>query len=572
MNLFYFATRHRVILLILISLFYAALTIPSLGKQTTLDETVFVDAAKSVALYGKPYISDMNTWNNAEYDGSVTASFHPPMYIDILAVFIRFFGDSTDSARSLSLISVWLSSILTYLIGRRISPDSKKDAVGLTSMLLFLINPLTLQNATLIDINGTMLTFSLLLFAYMFIRWHMKTTPLYLLALGALSSLVAWSKFEGFFLISATVFAYSFLKKGIKDAIIRTILIAGTGASLFLTSFYLASVIQQIDFTGPFARTIGDSMFTLSGIGTIPILFHRIWAVKNLFFWMTPAYLLLVITVFLNRLPKYREKQLMEPADFLLIFGMINLAVSLLIAPDAYGFPKYIEAVPFFSIAISYFVIQGNYLSAYKSHALFLGALAAALLLFSAMLIKDPFIAHNIFWTQHMSFASDFAKYAQANAIGLLFFVPVAISLIAFSRLKLQRMHRIVASLFFLTVFTSLYVGVIQAMADYSTSYAYGQRGLPETVNYLKENSLPNDSLFGRFDICTHAKLKCYVSYPQSEEAARQAFANALRDETLRYAVLSPSENIDNFPGFNQDFSIEKKIGSFEIYRRSLVS
>lgn len=572
MDFFHLTTRQRLVILVLISLAYAALIAPSISKPAILDETVFVDAARSVALYGKPYISDMTGWDNAEYDGSATASFHPPLYVDILALFIRLFGDNISSVRIFSAIAVWLSSLLVYLIGRKISPDGKKDAAGLTSMLLFLINPLTLQNGTFIEINGTVLTFSLLLFAYFFIRWHMKTRPLHLFTLGLLMSLVMWSKFEGVALLSAAIFVYSLLKRGIKDAIIRTTLITGTGIAFFLASFYPVSLIQQIDFAGPFARTIGDSGSIVSGIGTAAILFHRIWAVKNFFFWMTPAFLLLISIIFLNRLSKYRTKSLVEPADFLLIFGIANLAASLLIAPDAYGFPKYIEAVPFFSIAISCFVIQMGCFTAYKKHAFLISALAAALLLFSALLVKDPFITHNIFWTQHMSFGSDFAKYVLANAAGLLFFVPAAISLIAFSFLRLQRMQSIAASLFFLAIFTSLYIGVIQSQADYSTSYAYGQRGLTEVVNYLKENSSPNDSMLGRIDICAHARLKCYLSYPQSEEVARQVFAEAIGDKTLRYAVLSPSENAGNFPGFYRDFSLEREIGHFEIYRRNPAS
>jgi len=570
MGTFQFLNKYRILILMLIFLLYFSFIIPQLDTSFVLDEAAFIDAAKTIAIKGKPFISDLKSWDNEFYDGTKSFYYHPTLYINILAIIIKIFGENTIALRAVSALFVFMSSIILYLITKKIAKDKKKELIALTGILIFLINPFVIKNGLLIEINGTVLMLTTLIFTYFFINKYESKRKKDIVCLGLLMGLVMWSKFEGVILLTISLFVFYFLKKGFKEAFVRTAIISTIGIGLFSLSWLPVATIQGIDFFAPFKHNLMNLVPEIGKCQLLQKTFYMTWTIKNFFFWMTPTFLLLGLFIIIKKIQKYIKRTFINKADFLIIFSFILLILATLRGGDAYGFPKYVVlAVPFLSIIISIFVINNNYLdkiSSKKNIAIIL-TLVVLLMAFNFIVIKDPFIDHNLFWTKHLLLDKDMFLYFMANLKGIIFFIPIIITFLVLLLLKLNMKQTFIISCFFLIFINSFYISYIQSRAGYSTIYAYGQEGLKETADFLKKVTDDEDAIVGRYDVCYHTKLKCYESYPTTKPWD-DIIKNALKDKNLKYAVFTPSDRPEEFPDLETLFSLEKEIGHFVVHKR----
>jgi len=580
MHISKFFEKHRLIIFSIIVLLFLSFIIPSLKEPLTLDEVVFMDAARSVALYGKPYILNLNSWNDEHYTGTSTFSFHPPFYLDSLGLSLHFFKDSTIVARSVSAVFMILSAIILYLLSLKLY-KSKKEKYVIASMAVsfFLLNPLTIKNGLLLDINGTALTFSVLLFSYFFLIYGelkgFKDTAI----MGTLLALVMLSKLEGLVILIGSLFIYYWIKNGFLKSLFNSFKLSFTGIFIFIISWSIISKIQGLSFMGPFERTLnaGAGAVLLSDLKAK--FFFTLWTIKNFSFWLIPSFFILFLLVILFAFLSYlkKEKNALHTFHsqelFILLIPLILLILATLHGGDAYGFPKYIiEAVPFMSLILSGFIIKENFFQIFKSKkVIFMSYFSAiTVIIYNFYFLKDPFIPHNIFWTQHLSLSSDLNAYIIANLKGILFFIPTIVLFAFFIFLKLGWKKSLVTSCLILIPVNYLYINYVQSGANYSTIYAYGQSGYLDTIHYLEENTNSTQSLMARQDFCYYTKLKCYISYPIPADTFYNLLNSAIENQNLEYLVISPSENVnqDSDLAIKNNFILQKKYGNFLIYKK----
>lgn len=549
-------------------------TIPSINFLAVIDEPMFIDAAKAVIVTGKPYIS----WDNWGYNQDKIFYFHPTTYVDILALIIKIFGESIIFLRGFGILMAVLSSFLVYKLAKLLVHGEKGEKIALLSMFIFLINPLTIKSSLLIEINATVLMPSILLFIHFFIKLNQSNRAIDLFFLGFLMGLVILSKFEGFIFLFPSIILFYYLKNGIRTSFLKTSFISIVGWILFLFSWVFISKIQSVPFFAPFKHNFYTMLFLPFDFNLIKKISYMVWTAKNLFFWTTPTFLLLFFFLAIKRLLNLIKTKKMITLDFLFLFMVILISLSILRGADAYGFPKYfIIGVPFLAIIISNFIINDGYISILIhfifSRKLTFISILTALFLFNFFILKDPFISHNLFWVSDISFENNLNNYIISNLEGILFFLPLIFLFLLFVILykhtsKFYFFKRsFVFSCFILLIFNFIYIDSIQSGARYQTTYAYGQTGLENTINFLEKDATSNDIILARGDISYYTKLKNYNYYPFIL-MNNQEFDKLIVNKKLKYIIINPIDQFYYTSEFLNNFFLIKEEGNFKIYKR----
>ena len=143
---------------ILITAVFVILVAVQAGKSFVLDEIDFPIVSHATSQSLKPI------YYRGEVSPVHVGTYHPTLYINSLAAFIKTFGFNETSVRFFGVICTLSSAYLLILILRRLI---KKNETAETLLLgLYLYNPYTIANTTLPDIDSTVLPVVLLLFIY----------------------------------------------------------------------------------------------------------------------------------------------------------------------------------------------------------------------------------------------------------------------------------------------------------------------------------------------------------------------------------------------------------------------
>jgi len=419
----------------------------------------------------------------------------------------------------------------------------------------------------LVDNNGGILNLFMTLFVLYFIRGFYSKSKIRIWLLGFLLSLAIWSKIEGFVLIILSILVFYVInrdiKKGIKDvigiSIICLIIYTLTWGiyAIFMNYDVFSNLIYvSSDALGQILKnttTIGGKILTI------------LWTIKNFFFWTTPTFFILVGIITFKNIKKYMIKKKVDLEGFLNIYGLIICIAFLFLTMNAYGFPKYIiGAMPIFSVLIGGFIMNLEI----PKHKKLLGItiiLIAGLLIFNILVLKDPFIEHNIFYTKSILLENNLDEYLISNIYGILFFIPFFIGCICFMAMKFKIYHSVVLSSILCIFLLSFYVSYIQRQADYNTTYAYGQKGMENVIEYLRTNTNKDDIIVARCDIGHYVGGKYIRSYPDPPNF-KEFFNEAIKNPQVKFIVINPSDKIKNY---EQDFHLEKVFDHFKVYMRN---
>ena len=233
-----------------------------------------------------------------------------------------------------------------------------------------------------------------------------------------------------------------------------------------------------------------------------------------------------------------------------------------LVQQTAYGFPKYfITMMPALCIVASKALAELR-LSDVK---VFNVVVAVALLIpYNFIILKDPFIAHNFFYTSYVTLTQNLSLYVSSTLQGILYFIPLLIAFTLFLILRWSKKTAFLFSILIVFLTTALYIDFVQTRADYSTIYAYGQEGLIEASEYVAQHSTEADILIARSDIGFYTSRKYYMSFPARQELIDN-FYPIINSQNVTYIVTSPSEKL---PDFSANFTSDAEFGHFKIYRK----
>lgn len=546
------------ICLILIILIYTLFVLLSANKLYYADEVVFVEVAGEIATGQATGHFGFSAGKISE-DKSLMLS-HPPTYIYLLSLSIFLFGENPYSTRLVSLIFSIGVIILIYLITKKILEIrniEEAETWALIASFLYAVNPLAIQSSILIDIDGGLLNFFGLLFLYLYIsrKSMIYLVPSLFMVFASKMSLIS-VLFASLILLNILSSEYKELWRTIKLFLI-------SGFSFFITFFIYAKTLG-LDWNKLFLHNsvLGTLKFFFSN--TLLISLKSLWAFKTFFYFTTPflTFLFIILSfITLKNFIKFKSDYIRENKNIILLwlYTIMVFGLYYIVGPTAWNFPKYhIVAVPSMIILIIYFMPK-KIVNIKKTIPL----LIVTLLLLSAYFIfvlGDPIIPE----VGGRVVTSSVYNVVRVVLIRMFLYaiVPLFLCIGLFERIPKKKVWLV---LFFLLIFTSFYINVIQAKADYSTTNLYGDRGLEEVLEFMKDKP-PSEIL------CPHY-MGYYLGYLETSELEtllhnKSNLIEIIKTNNINWIIIDKEDLLFVGEETFKDFKIEKQIYNYDILKR----
>jgi 4-amino-4-deoxy-L-arabinose transferase-like glycosyltransferase len=497
--------------LLLLAALYLWLLRPQLARPYVYDDVNFAFAARAVAETGLPranagYMSDRWDFSQREQ----WALWHPPLYVELLGLQFKLFGTSETSGRLLGAAFGLATAALVYLTGRALGAGGRlaREATGLLGAAFFLLSPLAIQSALILDIDGTVLTFLLALLVYVLVRFPPERHPRALPALAGLFALALWAKLTTPLGLLACVLLVRVLAGRFHQAL-RELLVVGLGGSaLFLATWALACLAFRMPFDMPFAVTwieFLDASGTSKDWLRSPTAIAQTLAPSLL--WTGPYLVPLFAAAGLARLRGYLATRKVQPVDLLVGFGLVVFVVYLI--KLAGGFPKYhIAMLPSWSVAVAALVVETVGRLALRE----IGLLAAAFALFGAYFARLPTL-----WVYGYSPDLD----------NQLIVFPALLASAAIAALYLATGRGLGRNLALALATMALAWGPVVergiGRTDGSTTYFYGTHGQREAAALVDDLTRPDEFYAASKDVAWYAHNQHYLDQDTLEYFVRGA-------------------------------------------------
>ncbi len=235
---------------------FAALLLlwPMLGKPYVYDEVSFAQMAEGIMNHGVPFA---NVGYMSNEDGAIDVQsqyglWHPPLYLYLLGLTFKLFGDTETTARLFGVACMVLTALFTTLTIRESLRDHpNRDGFAVLGALLYVFNPLTLQSALVLDIDGTVLTALVMALAWLYLKLGQRGYAGLLLVAVVFALALSAKMTTPFFLLPAII-VYRTLQGRLHQGIADALVIGGLGGVLFLTGWWLVCWMTGMPFEFPF--------------------------------------------------------------------------------------------------------------------------------------------------------------------------------------------------------------------------------------------------------------------------------------------------------------------------------
>jgi len=543
---------YKYLKIIIIAVFVILVAVQA-GKSFVLDEIDFPAVSHATSLTFKPI------YYRGEANPLDVGTYHPTLYINSLALFIRAFGYNETSVRFFGVVCTLVSAYLLILILRKLI--KKNDTTETLLLGLFLLNPYTIANTTLPDIDSTILPVVLLLFIYASIRYLSQKKDMsnrVVLILGALFGLALWSKLTTplvipFFLVCLAVIT----SKNYKKSLLFTLKVTSLGAAAFVITYFMYCKFLNLSTTYTYHFLVHSFTKGTKTEGALTGAVDNLKNIRNFVYWPTLPIVGLLGVSFLGGMFDKDKSEKTRIKKLLILTSLVTFIFYLaLIAPFG-GFFKY--PFPVFGIAIlAITLFYDRYLKDTKVHLLY-AFIATAL----------GFVVEKIFWKDSM-----FLNGKPFEGLTALALIIVACYLL----LRVST-RQIVTSLFVLAMLFAigfqLSISRVQATSSYSTKYDYGKQGMDQATAYLRSNTQPNEAIWGMKDVGYYVNNKYYESYGYYfDKSLDSNLVKLLQGGKVRYYVVSTGigeDNIDYYPDVKQILNTyavpQKQFGNFIIYK-----
>ena len=480
---------------------YAWLLAPQLGKPFVYDDVNFALGACAIAETGLPYGNQgylLHLYEQREQ----WALWHPPLYLYALGLTVALFGPSEAATRGLGVLCQLVTAVLTFDLGRRLAigraaPAAAATVAGVLAVALFLLNPLTVQAALVLDIDNTVLMTLVSIFVWSAVqrpgRWRARAVG----GFAMLYAVLLWTKLTTpLILLAALVFTRLFGRAGGRRAL-EAVAAGLLGSILFLVTWFGITAVSGMphDYTfDVMFREAMDSQASTRDRFTSLAAFASGSAPAIL--WLGPFFCVLFLIAGLPRLWKLLRGRGLHPDDLVVVLGA---AIYLLyIMKLAGNFPKYhAAAIPLWAAASAALVVRFAGRPTYGQLAVAaMGAVAVA-----AWLIAQAPTHWGIQYTPGL--------------VRLLIVVP-AISGLAIVALwaqlgRVSAFHGLPVALAGLTLAWSLALNLHHRSVVGSTTYYYGRHGHVEVAQALGERLGPDELYIAAKEVAWYTPNKRYV-------------------------------------------------------------
>ncbi|MBA2447662.1 MAG: glycosyltransferase family 39 protein, partial [Chloroflexi bacterium] len=513
---------------------YGWLLAPQLGKPFVYDDVNFALGARAVAHTGLPY-GNQGYLLHLYREREQWALWHPPLYIYALGLTTMLFGESEAATRGLSVLCQLLAAGLSFDLARRLAgPGSVREPGGLVAgvlaVALFLLGPLTVQAAGILDIDNTVLMLLTTLFVWVLIRlpdrWPRGTVA----GLAIFYGLLLWAKLTTpLLLLAAMVFTRAFGSTGWRGAL-EALTIGALGWALFLVSWLVVTGLTGMPADYTFIVVSREALE--SGTSTRDRFVS--WAAfaagaAPAVLWLGPFFCLLFVLAGLPRLWRLLRGRGLEPGDLVVVLGAAIYLVYIM--KLAGSFPKYHAAMlPLWTAASGAAIVRAAGRPSW-------GQLAVMLVGFAAV----------FGWLQAR--ADLWAIEWDPTLIRLLIVVPLLVGL-AMGGLwaQLGRVSPLRAapiSLAALALAWSLALNVHQRGLDGSTTYYYGRYGQVEAARALEDRLQPDELYIASKEVAWYSRHQRYVDQESWQHVVwdlGQGFDGTWLDQPVRVLALELGE------------------------------
>ncbi len=528
------------------------------GKSFVLDEIDFPLVAHATSQTLKPVY----------YRGEATpfhvGTYHPTLYINSLALFIKIFGFNEISVRLFGVACTLISAYLLVLILRQLI-DRNETAEALF-LGLYLLNPYTIANTTLPDIDSTVLPVLILVFIYFAIRYlHQKKDMgnRVVWILSCLFGLALWSKLTTPLIIPPFLAVLAIItSRDYWKSLAVTLKVTAIGSLAFFITYFAYCKVLRLSATYTYHFLFASFAKGTSSGGRLTGVLNNLQNIKGFVFWPTVPVITLFAIAFMGIMLDTEKNEGTKIKKLLVLTSLlVTIFYTALIAPFG-GFFKY--PFPVFGIFIlTIALFYDRYFKERKVSAVY--ALAATLL---------GFLLERAYWKDSMFYLN-----ARFESLAVLLLIVV----ICFVFLRTYT-HRVLASLLILYIFFcigfQLSISRIQATSHYSTKYLYGQTGLDQTAAYLRTNTDPQEVIWSMKDVGYYTNNRYYESYPYYFDKSLEGdLVSKLQEGKVRYYVATTGigeDNIDYYPEIGRildTYAIkEKQFGNFVVYKSKAVN
>jgi hypothetical protein len=528
-----------------------------MGQPFHGDEVAFPECAKGVLEKGKP-IFDFSIFRpNHE------CLWHPPLYIYLMALSTFMFGKSAYSFRLVSAIFNLFTIILVYLITKEVlKKNENKEIIAIIASFIYALNPLTIQSSIIMDIDGGLLNFFTILFIYLFI----KNKNYFWMILSLL--LIFLSKETGPVLLFGSIFLFYTIQKKWKD-MIKIFIIFLVAFLLYLSTFFIYASIFDLDFSKPFSRNLSNIDKT-KNFEFYASLITSTWSFKTFFYFVVPFLLIIFIYNSIKFYQKIIKDKKIENENliFLNLFSSINILFFAFLGVTAWGFPKYyIGALPGIAIFIAGTLNFDEFKEIkIKNLLIRIIILLIILSLYFILIVKDPLLP------EFDATARVIAKNNQIFDISFLIFktfvlyiiIPLLISLIIFSKSP----KKILLILILLTIFIYFYINILHTTVDYSTYSKYGDYGIPQVLDHLKNNNISGHKIVTYPNIGYYLGMSNYYDITYAHNRTQQFKDKVINNKNISYMIIY-ERDIDRIGEENMNyFDFDTQIGTYYIYKR----
>lgn len=545
-------------LLITVLVIHVFLVLISMNQPFHGDEVAFVECARGVINLGTPI------FNAGKFQPNTQCIWHIPTYVYLVTGAIYLFGENIYAIRSISAIFNLFTVFLIYLIAKELLKDNKnKELFSILTVALYALNPLTIQSSVLIDIDAGILNFSVYLFLYFFIKeknWYYLLPSLVLVFL---------SKEIGAVILFLSIILTLVITLRWKKIVSTMLLfIFGGGISLFLWAVF--AKWNHLIFMTPIRFN-----FISTGLDKNFNLFSSLWTLKSFVYFATPFFILLfcIFTViFYKKILKNRASPTDKNIQQAILFNVtaiLVIALYVYLGVSSWGFPKYeIIAMPSISIFIAFILAKSNIFEYLKSVCLskkiVLLVLALIIMAYYFFIIGDPLLPELDSTSQNAEFLLSAGLILKSFILYAL--IPFLITIITLSLIKLR--GREVIALILLIMAAYIYIDLMQTTVDYSTYSKYGDAGVLETVNYLKEKNISAGEVATYINIGTYLNVSGYYEVVHAYGNESDFKNKIINNPDITYLIIF-QRDIERIGKNNMGyFSLETKIGTYNIFKR----
>ena len=547
----------------LLGLIGLLLTATKINEPYVIDEAAFPYAAHGIAQHGVPY------FYNGETRPHDLGIWHPPLYVYLLGLFVRFAGFGHFQIRFFGLACLTLTCYFLIKIIRTIKPNH--SLAVFVAPLFYITHYFILQSALIPDIDGTLepLTMAIAFYAFAIYLYSEPLKPTHYFALILALALNFSTKLTTTLLLVPLL--YLILQVRIKNYVksLKTAAIIISGGLIgFLIWWIPVASISQLDWQFPFKFTFVSAIGKNTDESLIEKIISGFHLPLSAISWIGLSTFTLI-----GLLGFYAIRGRMWKSEkysiLLLFFSLTNWFIYDAITGTPFTFPKYWN-ISLIGVSICIGTILPNFkISLHRDNRFKIYQISMALFI---LVISTGLYTH-----KRLNISKSYMDFIPNNKL-------LVLSILVFSFIVMASRKRVLvpkgSTITILLVFTiiSSNIGIDFAISksNFSTRYYFGESGMTSVLNWLSENRQEQSILFSPKDIGLESGIKFFEDSQLFGNLPAAQFPQYLKDKGINLLVIRrkydysalvyPKEITEATQGFEK--ISDRNFGDFEIWRR----